>query len=128
MKTAKTMFNFLQAEKEHERLFRRATPRSQILKLNEEYNEYLKAGSIEEAYQEYADFLFVCISLLRFENTRIIADALLDKYYFSYSVEEQKILMKYLQKIVDKCRIRKAKKQYYFKNGIYDRERQNNEN
>ena len=123
MRNQGLLFNFIQAEEEHKLMFPKATPRSQLIKLNEEWNEYQKSTSIEEAYQEYADFLFVCISLRRFPETQIIADALLDKYYFSYPIEEQKILMKYLQNVVDKCRIRMARKQYYFKNGLYDRER-----
>lgn len=123
MKTAKTMFNFLQIEKEHEKMFPMATPRSQILKLNEEFHEYQQATSIDEAYQEYGDFLIVCISLRRFPETQLIAESLLEKYYFSYPIEEQKILMKYLQIAVFKIKMRVENKEYYFKDGLYDRVR-----
>lgn len=123
MRNTQTLFNFLQAEKEHEAMFPRATPRSQLIKLNEEWREYQNSKSIEEAYQEYGDFLLVCISLRRFQETQLIADALLEKYYFSYPVEEQKILMKYLQKAVFKIKMRVENKEYYFKYGLYDRER-----
>lgn len=123
MKTSKTMFNFLQIEKEHEKMFPMATPRSQILKLNEEFHEYQKATSIDEAYQEYGDFLIVCISLRRFPETQLIAESLLEKYYFSYPIEEQKILMKYLQIAVFKIKMRVENKEYYFKDGLYDRVR-----
>ena len=121
MRNTQTLFNFLQAEKEHEAMFSRATPRSQLIKLNEEWSEYQNSKSIEEAYQEYGDFLLVCISLRRFQETQLIADALLEKYYFSYPVAEQKIFMKYLKKSVEKSKMRVAKKEYYFKNGLYDR-------
>ena len=102
-------------------MFPRATPRSQLIKLNEEWREHQNSKSIEESYQEYGDFLLVCISLRRFPETQLIADALIDKYYFSYPIDEQKILMKYLKKSVEKSKMRVAKKEYYFKNGLYDR-------
>lgn len=123
MKNAKTMFNFLQIEKEHEKMFPMATTRSQILKLNEEFHEYQQATSIDEAYQEYGDFLIVCISLRRFPETQLIAESLLEKYYFSYPIEEQKILMKYLQIAVFKIKMGVENKEYYFKDGLYGRVR-----
>lgn len=123
MKRGQILFDFIQAEKEHRLIFRRATPQSQILKLNEKWEEYQNAKSTEEGCCKYGDFLFIIISLRRFRETQIIADALLDKYYFSYPVEEQKIFMKYLQNAIDNARIRMAKKQYYYKNGLYDQER-----
>ena len=123
MRKEQIIFNFKEAEKEHKRMFPLATPETQLRKLNEEFNEYVTATSVEEAYQEYGDFLFVCISFRRFVKTHIIADALLERYYFSKAVEEQKLLMKYLQRDVTKVRIRMAKKEYKYKDGSYDRER-----
>lgn len=113
------MYNFIQAEQDHAVIFPRANVKSQILKLNEEWKEYNNATSIEDALSEYGDFLLVCISLRRFSDTRLMADALLDKYYFSYPADEQKTFMKYIEKAVNKCRARP----YYFKDGIYDRDR-----
>ena len=104
-------------------MFPLATPETQLMKLNEEFDEYITATSVEEAYEEYGDFLFVCISFRRFVKTHIIADALLEKYYFSKPVEEQKLLMKYLQRAVTKVKIRIEKKEYNYKDGYYDRER-----
>ena len=123
MKRGQILFNFKEAEKEHKRMFPLATPETQLKKLNEEFDEYVTATSAEESYQEYGDFLFVCISFRRFAETHIIADALLEKYYFSKPIEEQKLLMKYLQRAVTKVRIRMAKKEYKYKDGSYDRER-----
>lgn len=123
MKKEQIIFDFKEAEKEHKRMFPLATPETQLRKLNEEWSEHATAASIEEAYEEYGDFLFVCISLRRFVETLIVAEALLDKYYFSYPVEEQKIFMKYLQEAVNKVRIRIEKKEYNYKDGSYDRER-----
>lgn len=123
MKRGQILFDFKEAEKEHKRMFPLATPKTQLKKLNEEFDEYVTATSVEEAYKEYGDFLFVCISFRRFAETHIIADALLEKYYFSKPIEEQKIFMKYLQRAVTKVRIRIAKKEYKYKDGSYDRER-----
>ena len=123
MKKEQIIFDFKEAEKEHKRMFPLATPKTQLKKLNEEFDEYVTATSVEEAYKEYGDFLFVCISFRRFAETHIIADALLEKYYFSKPIEEQKLLMKYLQRAVTKVRIRIAKKEYKYKDGSYDRER-----
>lgn len=123
MKRGQILFDFKEAEKEHKRMFPLATPETQLKKLNEEFDEYVTARSAEESYQEYGDFLFVCISFRRFADTHIIADALLEKYYFSKPIEEQKLLMKYLQRAVTKVRIRMAKKEYKYKDGSYDRER-----
>lgn len=123
MRNQGLLFNFIQAEEEHKLMFPKATPRSQLIKLNEEWNEYQKATSIEEAYQEYGDFILVCISLRRFPETQLVADALLEKYYFSYPIGEQKIFMKYLQKSIIKAKMRVENNEYYFKNGLYDRER-----
>ena len=123
MRKEQIIFNFKEAEKEHERMFPLATPETQLRKLNEEFDEYVTATSVEEAYQEYGDLLFVCISFRRFAETHIIADALLERYYFSKPVEEQKLLMKYLQRAVNKVRIRIEKKEYNYKDGYYDRER-----
>ena len=123
MRKEQIIFDFKEAEKEHKRMFPLATPETQLKKLNEEFDEYVTARSAEESYQEYGDFLFVCISFRRFAETHIIADALLEKYYFSKPIEEQKLLMKYLQRAVTKVRIRTAKKEYKYKDGSYDRER-----
>lgn len=123
MKKEQIIFNFKEAEKEHKRMFPLATPETQLKKLNEEFDEYVTATSVEEAYQEYGDFLFVCISFRRFVKTHIIADALLERYFFSKPVEEQKTLMQYLQRAVNKVRIRIEKKEYQYKDGSYDRER-----
>lgn len=123
MKKEQIIFNFKEAEKEHKRMFPLATPETQLRKLNEEFDEYVTATSIEEAYEEYGDLLFVCISFRRFAETHIIADALLERYFFSKPVEEQKIFMKYLQESVNKVKIRIAKKEYKYKDGSYDRER-----
>ena len=123
MKKEQIIFDFKEAEKEHKRMFPLATPETQLRKLNEEWSEHATAASIEEAYEEYGDFLFVCMSFRRFVQTHIIADALLEKYYFSKPVEEQKTLMQYLQRAVNKVRIRVEKKEYNYKDGSYDRER-----
>ena len=117
MKTAKSLFDFIQAEKEHRLIFRRATPRSQILKLNEKWEEYQNAKSTEEGCCKYGDFLFIIISLRRFKETQIIADALLDKYYFSRPLDEKRLCMKYLQKAVEKSKIKMVKREYFYKKG-----------
>lgn len=100
--------NFQIALEFHKNIFPKATVISQLLHLNEEIEEMETASSLEKALDELGDILFVAISLLRFEETKIIAELVLDKYYFSYPVEEQKEFMKRLDKAVKKVESRKA--------------------
>ena len=57
--------NFLDKVDEHIKLFPLANLEGQILKLDEELNEYLKATTEEEKIQELADCIICCIGIYR---------------------------------------------------------------
>lgn len=113
--------NFEQALIIHKKLFPKATYRSQILKFNEEFDEYNTAEALEDVKNEYGDLLFVIISMRRFPETSKIAEILLDKYYFNYSIDQRKRFMKYLERAVEKVKQRCSENRYQFVNGIYTR-------
>ena len=115
--------DFQKALSIHKELFPMASVHSQLLQFNEEKTEYETAESIEEAYCEYGDLLFVIISLMRFEETREVAGLLLDMYYFSYPIEEQKTFMSYLAKAIMKVKVRCADKKYKLIDGVYKRDK-----
>lgn len=115
--------DFQKALSIHKELFPMASVHSQLLQFNEEKEEYETAETVEEAYCEYGDLLFVIISLLRFEETREVASVLLDVYYFSYPVDEQKTLMKYLCQAIMKVKARCDDKKYKLVDGVYKRDK-----
>ena len=57
--------NFLDKVDEHIKLFPLANLEGQILKLDEELNEYLKATTEAEKIQELADCIICCIGIYR---------------------------------------------------------------
>jgi hypothetical protein len=58
--------NFLVKVDEHKKLFSLADLGGQIMKLNEEFQEYKDANSDEERYKELADCFICCIGIYRF--------------------------------------------------------------
>lgn len=63
------MINFDEMAKSHERLFPKADLNSQVVKLEEEIEEYKQAacaGNWEQAKKELADIGIVCIGVYRF--------------------------------------------------------------
>lgn len=102
----------------HKEIFPQATPQDQLWHLCEELNEIQQAKD-DTYWSEWADALFVAISLQRFEHTKSLADIMLKYLYFSYSEQAQSVLDNHLAKAIEKVKSRK----YYFINGHYEREK-----
>lgn len=99
----------------HKKIFPLATPEDQLMHLCEELNEMNES---EDGFMdEWADALFVAISLQRFEHTKLLAELVIDTLYFSYSTDTQDRIYEHLKKAVKKVKSRK----YYFINGRYER-------
>lgn len=103
---------------EHKKIFPLATPQDQLWHLCEELNEMEEAEE-EDFLKEWADSLFVAISLQRFKHTQQLAEIMINILYFDYSLDTQKIIDEYLKKALKKVKSRK----YYFVNGKYEREK-----
>ena len=99
----------------HKKIFPLATPEDQLWHLCEELNEMNE--SEDNFMDEWADALFVAISLQRFEHTKLLAELIIDDLYFSYSTDTQDIIYSHLKKAIRKVKSRK----YYFINGHYER-------
>ena len=57
--------DFLTKVDEHKKLFPLADLQGQVMKLDEELDEYLKATTIEEKIKELADCIICCIGIFR---------------------------------------------------------------
>ena len=101
----------------HKQIFPHATPQDQLWHLCEELNEMDEAE--EDFLKEWADALFVAISLQRFKHTKYLAKIMLDVLYFNYSTETQEILNEHLAQAIKKVKSRK----YYFINNHYERDK-----
>lgn len=99
----------------HKKIFPLAVPEDQLMHLCEELKEMDEAE--DDFLNEWADALFVAISLQRFEHTKYLAEIMLDVLYFNYSVETQEILNEHLAQAIKKVKSRK----YYFINNHYER-------
>lgn len=115
--------DFQQGLEIHKKLFPRATVHSQITQLNEELKELSEAYSTENRNEELGDVINVAVSLMRFEETKNIACYILDKFYFSQNIEEQKRRIKYYERALEKCKKRISDERYYFVNGLYKRDK-----
>ena len=115
--------NFTEGLKIHEKLFPKATVHSQIVQLNEELEELKNAVSTADLYEEIGDVLFVAVSLMRFDNTKNIADFILDLMYYKQNVKEQKRRLKYFEKSIEKSKKKISDERYYFQNRIYKRDK-----
>jgi hypothetical protein len=101
----------------HKKIFPLATPEDQLMHLCEELKEMDEAD--DNFLDEWADALFVAISLQRFEHTKYLAEIMLNVLYFNYSIETQLVLDEHLAKAIKKVKSRK----YYFINNHYEREK-----
>ena len=108
---------FINELETHKQIFPLATPQDQLMHLCEELNERQVAK--KTYFDEWADALFVTISLQRFNETKILAEIMLDKLYYNQSITTQKALDNHLAKAIEKVKSRK----YYFINGRYEREK-----
>ena len=105
----------------HQKLFPKATARSQILQLNEEIKEYETAECIGDKHEELGDVINVIVSLMRFEETKNIAKVLMRYYYFNRDPDERAKRMKYYEKSLKKCKERVSQHRYEFTDGLYKR-------
>ena len=105
----------------HKQLFPKATYKSQLLHYNEEILELEKATSTEEYREELADVIIVVISLMRFEETRQVAENLLQFHYFNLPLAEKETMQKYIDKCIDKIKLRVSDNRYILANGRYIR-------
>lgn len=115
------MIDFSQGVEVHKKLFPLATKSSQVTQLNEELEELDKAETKEEVQEKTGDMLVVGVSLLRFKETKNIGDFILRKFYFDYSVKEQKERLKWFYKSIEKCKKRISDERYYYVNGLCKR-------
>lgn len=99
----------------HKQIFPLAVPQDQLMHLCEELNEMETAG--DNYLDEWADALFVAISLQRFEHTEYLARLMLNLLYFNFSLETQKVLDERLAQAIEKVKSRT----YYFVNNHYVR-------
>lgn len=99
----------------HKQIFPLAVPQDQLLHLCEELNEMETAT--DNYLDEWADALFVAISLQRFEHTEHLARLMLNLLYFNFSLETQKVLDERLAQAIEKVKSRT----YYFVNNHYVR-------
>lgn len=110
----------------HEKLFPKATPYSQLTQLNEELGELSIAETEGQKHDETGDVLVVAVSLLRFEETKYIGQAILNLYYYSEEDEKKRFqLMKYFEKSISKCKKRVSEQRYMFVDGLYKRSKVN---
>ena len=105
----------------HKQLFPKATYKSQLLHYNEEILELENATSTEEYREELADVVIVVISLMRFEETKQVAENLLQFHYFNLPLAEKETMQKYIDKCVDKVKLRVSDNRYILANGRYIR-------
>ena len=105
----------------HKQLFPKATYKSQLLHYNEEILELENATSTEEYREELADVVIVVISLMRFEETKQVAENLLKFHYFNLPLAEKETMQKYIDKCVDKVKLRVSDNRYILANGRYIR-------
>ena len=105
----------------HKQLFPKATYKSQLLHYNEEILELENATSTEEYREELADVIIVVISLMRFEETKQVAENLLQFHYFNLPLAEKETMQKYIDKCVDKVKLRVSDNRYILANGRYIR-------
>ena len=99
----------------HKEIFPLATPEDQLWHLCEELNEM----NADENMNEWADSLFVAISLQRFTHTKCLSDMLIYTLYHQYPRAVQKMIDGYLEQAIKKVQSRK----YYFVNGRYERDK-----
>lgn len=105
----------------HKQLFPKATYKSQLLQYNEEILELESAISTEEYREELADVIVVVISLRRFEETKQVAENLLQFHYFNLPLAEKETMQKYIDKCIDKIKLRVSDNRYILANGRYIR-------
>lgn len=106
----------------HKEIFPLATPQDQLWHLCEELNEIDLAcdeQDFDNMQKEWADALFVAISLQRFKHTKELADIMIYNFYRQYPRAIQTEIEKNLEKAIEKVKSRK----YYFVNGHYERDR-----
>jgi hypothetical protein len=106
----------------HKEIFPQATPQDQLWHLCEELNEIDSAFNeqdFDNMQKEWADALFVAISLQRFAYTRHLANIMIYNLYEQYPRAIQIKIDGYLEKAIKKVKSRK----YYFINGHYEREK-----
>lgn len=107
----------------HRKLFPEASPRSQLIQLNEELEELKEARTIGDKHEKIGDIINIAVSLLRFKQTKNIGLFILDNIYFNCPVEEQKRRMKYYAGSIEKCKKRISDARYSFVNGLYKRDK-----
>lgn len=112
---------FQEIVKIHERLFPNATLAGQWQQFGEELSEYLSARTVSEALDEFGDLLFVIISIMRWDEKS--ANHLLGMFYFEYPVNEQKVIMKRIEKAIKKVEERCSRNLYVCDNGHYTRKK-----
>lgn len=106
----------------HKEIFPLATPQDQLWHLCEELNEIDLAydeQDFDNIQKEWADALFVAISLQRFTYTRNLANIMIYNLYEQYPRVIQTKIDGYLAQAIEKVKSRK----YYFVNGHYEREK-----
>lgn len=107
----------------HKKLFPKATANGQLQHLAEEIEEYEKAQSIAERYQELGDVLVCVLSLFRYEETEPIGRALMRYYYYNHDPEEREKRLKYYKRAMEKCKKRVSENRYMLINGNYVRKK-----
>ena len=105
----------------HKQLFPEATYKSQLLQYNEEVKELEEAQLLSEKKEELADVIIVVLSLRRFEETKQVAENLLQFHYFNLPLAEKETMQKYIDKCVDKVKLRVSDNRYILANGRYIR-------
>lgn len=103
----------------HKEKFPLATPKIQLAKFEEEYNEMCQEKDPVRYMEEWGDCMLVAISLLRWQDMDSEAFALLHSLYFKHDKVTQKKVIKYLNKACKKVKQR----EYYFEDGEYRRDK-----
>ena len=114
---ANNMISFVNVLEWHKGFFPEATFKSQLVHLAQEIKELNNAVTDQERLEEGADVVIVLISLRRFEETKEMAENLLNYYYFNTGIDTTKRILKEIEKKIEIINKRK-----YFWNGEdYDR-------
>jgi len=107
----------------HKKLFPKATFTGQLCHLIEELEEYDKAETVAQKYQELGDVLVCITSLFRYNEQKILGKYLLRYFFYNQDPEEREKRLKYYERALEKCKKRVSENRYILVNGNYIRDK-----
>ena len=113
------MISFTDVLEWHKKFFPEATPKSQLVHLAQEIKELNNAKTDQERLEEGADVVIVLISFRRFEETKEMAEDLLNYYYFNTGLDTMKRIRTEIKKKIELIN----KRDYVWNGEDYDRKR-----